>query len=280
MDRQKIMIKKGTVQETLIVPLYARKKCSDKFPALYSDPAAAEICSRIDYDFSELDNKYDSLFYEFGAMEGAMRQLDMMHEIRDYISSHPKASIVCLGCGLDMDPRRCGGEDNRIFNVDLPDVIAAREEIAGKDPRETNLAYDLTDLSWMDGIDASDGAVFYAAGVFYYLAVEDVKRIVLAMAERFPGCRLVFDTVGKTAYKAMMKSVLKNHGMKDFGELFYTGNAVRDLSPWSDRIRVTAKGYMLGYSDMRAPGVRALHRFLAKVGDGMMHMQIVRMEFL
>ena len=48
---QKIKIEKNTVQETLIVPFYARKKCSDKFPALYQDPMASEICGRIDYDF-------------------------------------------------------------------------------------------------------------------------------------------------------------------------------------------------------------------------------------
>ncbi len=78
----------------------------------------------------------------------------------------------------------------------------------------------------------------------------------------------------------MMKNVLKSHGMKDFGERFYTGNAVRDLSGWSDKIKVSARGYMLGYYDMKAPGVRGFHRFLAGVADKMMHMQIVKMEIL
>ena len=79
----KLQIQPGTAQETLIIPLYARKKCGDKFPELYADPAAAEICDRLDYDFSELDKKYDTALYEFGALEGAMRQLDMMYEIND-----------------------------------------------------------------------------------------------------------------------------------------------------------------------------------------------------
>ena len=58
---------------------------------------------------------------------------------------------------------------NKIFNVDFPDVIAMREELAGTNPRETNIVSDLTDLSWMDQVDARNGAVFYAAGVFHYL---------------------------------------------------------------------------------------------------------------
>lgn len=78
----------------------------------------------------------------------------------------------------------------------------------------------------------------------------------------------------------MMKSTLKKHGMKDFGNLFYTGNVVRDLSGWTDKIRVSSRGYMLGYFDMKVPGVRVAYRLLSKIGDGLMKMQIVRMDVL
>ena len=270
----KLQIQPGTAQETLIIPLYARKKCGDKFPELYADPAATEICNRLDYDFSELNKKYDTTFYEFGA------QLDMMYEINDYLRNHPNASIVCLGCGLDLDSRRCGNQQNKIFNVDFPDVIAMREELAGTNPRETNIVSDLTDLSWMDQVDARNGAVFYAAGVFHYLKKENVKAIVLKMTELFPGCRLVFDTVGTLGYKLMMRVILKKHGMNNFGNLFYTNNSVKDLSSWSDKISVSSKGYMLGYYDMKLPSIKGIHRLLANIGDNIMHMQIVKIELL
>lgn len=276
----KLQIQPGTAQETLIIPLYARKKCGDKFPELYADPAATEICNRLDYDFSELNKKYDTTFYEFGALEGAMRQLDMMYEINDYLRNHPNASIVCLGCGLDLDSRRCGNQQNKIFNVDFPDVIAMREELAGTNPRETNIVSDLTDLSWMDQVDARNGAVFYAAGVFHYLKKENVKAIVLKMTELFPGCRLVFDTVGTLGYKLMMRVILKKHGMNNFGNLFYTNNSVKDLSSWSDKISVSSKGYMLGYYDMKLPSIKGIHCLLANIGDNIMHMQIVKIELL
>ena len=276
----KLQIQPGTAQETLIIPLYARKKCGDKFPELYADPAATEICNRLDYDFSELNKKYDTTFYEFGALEGAMRQLDMMYEINDYLRNHPNASIVCLGCGLDLDSRRCGNQQNKIFNVDFPDVIAMREELAGTNPRETNIVSDLTDLSWMDQVDARNGAAFYAAGVFHYLKKENVKAIVLKMTELFPGCRLVFDTVGTLGYKLMMRVILKKHGMNNFGNLFYTNNSVKDLSSWSDKISVSSKGYMLGYYDMKLPSIKGIHRLLANIGDNIIHMQIVKIELL
>ena len=36
---------------------------------------------------------------------------------------------------------------------------------------------------------------------------------------------------------------------------------------------------MLGYIDLRDPSVSGFFRFLAKVGDGMMKMQIVKINF-
>ncbi len=35
---QKYHIEKNTVQETLIIPLYGRKVCSDRFPHLFKAP--------------------------------------------------------------------------------------------------------------------------------------------------------------------------------------------------------------------------------------------------
>ena len=37
----KYKIEKNTVQETLIIPLYARKVCSELYPNLYRDETAA-----------------------------------------------------------------------------------------------------------------------------------------------------------------------------------------------------------------------------------------------
>ena len=43
-------IEKNTVQETLIIPLYARKVCSELYPNLYRDETAVRLIDEIDYD--------------------------------------------------------------------------------------------------------------------------------------------------------------------------------------------------------------------------------------
>lgn len=65
----KYHIEKNTVQETLIIPLYGRKKCTEKFPQLFKDETAVRLIEQIDYDFSEVEKKgrqYDAGIWLFG----------------------------------------------------------------------------------------------------------------------------------------------------------------------------------------------------------------------
>lgn len=50
----KYKIEKNTVQETLIIPLYARKMCSELYPTLYYDETASELIDKIDMTFRML----------------------------------------------------------------------------------------------------------------------------------------------------------------------------------------------------------------------------------
>ena len=55
---KKYHIEKNTVQETLVIPLYGRKVCSERFPQLFSDPEAERLCAMLDYDFAEMERKW------------------------------------------------------------------------------------------------------------------------------------------------------------------------------------------------------------------------------
>ena len=74
----------------------------------------------------------------------------------------------------------------------------------------------------------------------------------------------------------MMKYVLKTWNMEDTAAYFRTNDAVKELSPWSDRIQVSVRDYMLGYYDMKNPEVKGIHRFLAKIADKFLGMKIVK----
>lgn len=191
----------------------------------------------------------------------------------------PYASVVNLGCGLDQTGRSCDNGTCRIYNLDLPDVIQVRNQLIPAGDREENIAADLNDFSWFDKIDVSAGAIFFAAGVFYYFQKPMVKKLVTAMADRFPGGRIAFDACGKTALKLMLKTWIKQAEIQDVGAYFYVSDAVAEIGGWSPLLHVSSRGYMLGYFHMDDPDIKGVHRLLAKIGDGAMKMQIVRIDF-
>ena len=275
----KYHIEKNTVQETLVIPLYGRKVCTEIYPDLYRDDTAQKLIEQIDYDFSLLEEQAKKSMYRFGFLEVAMRQNDLAYEIKDYLKTHPKAAVVNLGCGLDDTGRKCDNGTCKIYNLDFADVINVRNELLPAGEREDNIACDLNDTSWFEKIDSSGGVVFFASGVFYYFLKEQVKTLVCKMAERFRNGRMVFDGANKTAVKMIAKTWLKTAKIKDVSAYFAVSKAKKELTPWSDKIIVSSRGYMLGYNDLKDKSVSGFFRFLAKLGDGFMKMQIVRIDF-
>ena len=184
--------------------------------------------------------------------------------------------MVNLGCGLDDTGRQCDNGTCRLYNLDLPDVIAVRDQLLPAGEREENIPCDLSDTAWFQRIDASGGAVFFAAGVFYYFLKEQVRTLVRQMADAFPGGVLVFDAANEKAVRLMLKTLVKDAGIKDVGAYFAVSDA-RELSGWDSRLRVSSRGYMLGYNDLKAPSVSGFFRFLARIGDNRMNMQIIKL---
>ncbi len=274
----KYHIEKNTVQETLVIPLFGRLVCSERFPQLFSDPEAKRICDSLDYDFAEKRKKMESVFGLFGALEVAQRQYDLRCEVEAYLQDHPKAAVVNLGCGLDDTFRKCDNGLCRGYNIDLPDVIAVRNKLLPAGEREQNLSCDLNDFSWMDLIDASGGAVFFAAGVFYYFRTGDVRRLFGAMAETFPGAVVAFDSCNERGAKLMRKTWLKEAGISDVSAFFSLEDEAK-LRAWSSRFAsVSARSYMRGYRDIYK-SVSPAHRLMIRFCDSLVRMKIVKIVF-
>ena len=133
---EKYHIEKNTVQETLIIPLYGRKVCSEHYPHLFKDPEAERICNMLDYDFAEKGKKMETTVGLFGALEVAQRQYDISCEVKAYLKRRPDAAVVNLGCGLDVTFRKCDNGTCKGYNIDMPDVIAVRNELLPAGDRE------------------------------------------------------------------------------------------------------------------------------------------------
>lgn len=275
---EKYHIEKNSVQETLIIPLFARKICSERFPALFRDSEAERICGMLDYDFASREKIMNSPVGLFGAMEVAQRQYDLQCEVESYLADHPAASVVNMGCGLDDTFRRVDNGQCRGYNIDFPDVIRVRDKLLPAVEKERNIACDLNDPSWMDEIPTDHGAVFYAAGVFYYFETDGLKNLFNRMAERFPHCVLVFDACNRRGASMMRKTWLKEAGITDV-KAYFSLEEESELEKFGPSIRVvSSRSYMRGYRDI-LPSVGLFHKLLILFCDSIVRMRIVRICF-
>lgn len=242
---EKYKIKSNSVQETLIIPLYSRKLAMELYPENFEDHECRQLFEKIDYDFPRQRKIMDRA----GAIMGATRQYDLAAVCKDYLAKHPRACVVNLGCGLDTTFRQVDNGMAKGYNIDLPDVIATRNALLPETARERNIAGDLNDVTWFDQIDydQADGAIFFAAGVFYYFKTEEVKALLIRLAERFPGGKLAFDATNARGLKNMLKTWLGPSGMKNIG-VYFSLEDERELMAWSRRFSgVVRKGYLTGY---------------------------------
>ncbi|MBP1736782.1 MAG: O-Methyltransferase involved in polyketide biosynthesis [Oscillospiraceae bacterium] len=273
----KYHIERHTVQETLVIPLYARKVCMDRFPDLFADKACQELISKIDFDFESSGKKLPL----FGALQGGIRQYDLCCEVRDYLTAHPLACVVNLGCGLDTTFSQSDNGTAKGYNLDMADVIAVRNELLPPGEREQNIPCDLNDVSWFEKLDfhPRDGAVFIAAGVFYYFQTEQIKDLLCIMANRFPGGRIVFDATTPFGVRLMRKTWIKEAGIQNVSTVFCVKDAEGELPAWSEDFKmVTRKKYLTGY---RIPDKRwnLFIRLLFRYFDWSRLAQIVQIEF-
>ncbi|MCI2156281.1 MAG: class I SAM-dependent methyltransferase [Olsenella sp.] len=244
MTTQEKELGKDSVERTLCIPLWCRALAVDKLPQILPDHDAARILREMG------QTKPPTVFYrmECACLAGAIRQYDFSCEMSGYLSTHPNATVVEMGAGLSCLRRQMGNTHNAWVNLDFPDVIACREKYIEPGAREQNIACDLTDHSWFERIpfDPAHGAVFYAAGVFHYFQPEEVRSLVVDMAERFPGAMLAFDTISDKELRQGNGQVSNTGNDTRMG--FYLNDAPRVLPTWSDRlVNTVQRSYLEGY---------------------------------
>ena len=203
-------VEEGTVQETLMMPLYGRVYCEEHFPNTFPNKAAKETAAKVDYDFSKVKSS------ELNMVTWGLRARMLQDAAKDYLTKHPKATIINLGCGLDLSFDEIDNGACRFINMDLPDVIEARERIVSCKAREMNFAGDLMDFSWMEriqdepyGVNVSDGVYIICGGVLMYFHTEQMKRFFLALADAFPGGGICFDGENQRGLEKSNKIVQK-----------------------------------------------------------------------
>jgi O-methyltransferase involved in polyketide biosynthesis len=181
------------VAETLLITLYIRGMESQRSDALIRDAKAEELVTRMAKGFDRIRQlKID----ESDKATIILRNREFDRLTKNFLSRHPDAVVVHIGCGLDSRFERVDNGTAEWFDLDLPEVIDLRKKLLGNEKERYHfLPFSAFDTRWLKLVAPLRPRpfLFLAEGVFMYFPGEQVKSLLLDLLEHFPGAELAFD---------------------------------------------------------------------------------------
>jgi O-methyltransferase involved in polyketide biosynthesis len=233
------------VPETMLWTLHNRAAEARRSDTYLPDPECLRIHAAISYDY----------WRSFGRPDDShpMRSRIFDAAVKPWMKAHPGGTVVELGAGLETQFQRCDDGQAQWLCVDLPEALAVRARFLKPAPRCRHVARSALDLAWMDEVDATRGVFVTAQGLFMYFAEEEVRRLLVAMVDRFAGLEIMFDTIPPW----FARQTLSDRGFRKTAHYvaprmpwgIRRDDVDRTLRGWSERIAsvtVTSYGFARG----------------------------------
>jgi O-methyltransferase involved in polyketide biosynthesis len=218
------------VPETMLWTLHNRASDVKRPDAILRDPDAVRIYDTIDYDYER----------NFGKPNGAhaLRSRLFDDALKPWIAAHRGATVVELGAGLETQCRRCDDGRVRWLSIDVPEAIALRERFLAPSERLRHISKSALDLTWLDHVDAARGVFVTAQGLFMYFDEADVRRLFVAVLDRFSGVEVMFDTIPRWFSKSTLRGFgkTKHYRVPPMPWGIDRGDIERTLRAWSARV--------------------------------------------
>lgn len=263
------------VQETLLIPLWARAKENQKANPILVDRQAVSIWNALRFDSTRMDKS----FSEYYQLTWTVRAKMLDEEIRAFLVRHPAATIVNLGAGLDTTFERIDNGTVRWYDLDLPDVIELRRRFIPETARSKCIPQSVFDTEWSKAIgNPVDGLLFVACGLLPYFREKEVKRLFSSLATCFRGAEFVFDTGSRFFIWAGKWLLRMKTGMNIQSYMKWGIDSPQDIARWDKRFQVLEEYPFFSRIEMdatwRKDTVNAMRR-----ADRMRGFNIVHLRF-
>ena len=227
-------IKLGSVQETLLLPLWGRAIETQKRKPLLVDNKAVSIINSIPYDFTTISKNISNL----SRLSWIARSIYFDKKIKAFIDIFPEATIINIGCGLDTTFDRIDNGEIQWIDLDLPDTIELRRKYISESDRRYFLPKSVFNTNWYDRIERKKNVMLLIAGVLYYFDESEVKRLFSDFHTFLPGVEIIFDYASKLGIKLSNKVVLEKGGMDKSAYLKWGINNMLEIEKWDSNIKV------------------------------------------
>ena len=242
MKNQNIKIDLGPVQETLMLPLWARARETEKDNPIVCDTYAKNIVESIDYDFTQIEEGH------MADHQGvwAIRAYNFDNIIKAFLGNNSSAVVVNIGAGLDTTFQRVDDGTVLWINIDLPDVVGMRQKLIREKlipdlEREMTIAKSIFDFTWIDDISrwTKDRSIlFMAAGVLIYFEAQEVEILLRKLTETYPSSHVIFDSVSWLTAWGQNREIMKKRGMDSSVLIKCHLKRASGLRKWVDTIKI------------------------------------------
>jgi O-methyltransferase involved in polyketide biosynthesis len=249
-------IELGSVQETLLLPLWGRAIETQKKNPILIDNKAVSIINNISYDFTLISKNINKI----SQASWIARSIYFDGKIKEFISIQPNATIVNIGCGLDTTFDRIDNGKILWIDLDLPDTIALRKEYISETDRRVFVPKSVFDTSWYDIIDKRRKLMLLIAGVIYYFNEPEVKRLFNDFHTFIPGTEIIFDYSSNRGTKMANKKVIDKGGIDKSAYLKWGIDNIYEIEKWDSPIKVISnmpmfKEHKKRYSILKRAGM-------------------------
>ena len=223
MNSMKEKVNVTGVPETMIQTLYARAKESGKENAKIHDDMAAEMVSRLDYDFSKADQ---DMAMNYGVIA---RTIVLDEMVEKYLSGHPNTIVVNIASGLDTRCYRMQEKYVRWYNVDLPETMKIREKFLTENGPVYQIAKSAMDASYTNEMEyGGENVLVIIEGLSMYLSEADVLQMMSIIEKTFQNVTVMIETMSPFVVKHIKeKSIEGSHAKFTWG--VKNGKIYRDL---------------------------------------------------
>jgi O-methyltransferase involved in polyketide biosynthesis len=260
----KQIVQLGTVQETLLVPLYARALDSRGKRPILNDPKAAEVADSIDWDFRRFNQK--------SRVMGCVLRTAMFDDwVTAFMSRHPEGTVIEIGAGLNTRFERLDNGRVHWFDLDLPDSVELRRKFFIDSERRKTLAGSIVDKDWVAEVRQSPRPYcFVAEAVLIYLTEHDVRTALKQIATNFPSASVAFDTGTLNA----VRHTNKDHARRKLDARFeWACEDPKEIERWNIGLRLVESRNLMNIPESLLSRVslparitfRAIAKFLPKL---------------
>ena len=190
--------------------LYGRALASQAPHSLLHDEHAERLVRLIDYDFGKLGVN------EMVATSVALRARQFDRWTTAFLTQHPDAVVVHLGCGLDSRVYRVDPLPTvSWFDIDYPEIIDLRRQLYPKRLGYTMIASNVLDPAWLTQIPVERPGLIVAEGLSMYLPPQHGPELFATVVSHFPTGELTLDVQSPIAIKLQaLNPVVRRTGSK------------------------------------------------------------------